>query len=81
MWVWLGTSLSDCSGRKVHKTDPYMVVCMLIYKGRFYVCGHGLGTPLADCSRRRVHKIDMVVCMLLYKGRLYVLYMRLTLIV
>ena len=24
-------SLTDCSGRRVHKIDPYMVVCMLLY--------------------------------------------------
>jgi len=52
---------------------------MLLYKGRFYVCGCGLGTSLADCSGRRVHKVDpyMVVCM----GQFYVLHIRLTLIV
>jgi len=53
----LGTSLTDCSGRRVHKIDPYMVVWMLLHKGRFYVCGCGLGTSLTDCSGRRVHKI------------------------
>ena len=54
----LGTSLSDCSGRRIHKIDPYMVIGMLLYKGRFYVCGCGLGTSLADCFGRRVHKIN-----------------------
>ena len=76
----LSTSLADCSVRRVHKIEPYMVVWMLLYKGRFYVCGCGLGTSRTDC---RVHKIDpyMVVCMLLCKERFYVLYIRLTLIV
>ena len=54
----LGMSLSDCSGRRLHKIDPYMMVCMLLYKGRFYVCRCGLGTSLADCFGRRVHEID-----------------------
>jgi len=31
----LGTSLTDCSGWRVHKIDTYMVVWMLLYKGRF----------------------------------------------
>ena len=26
----LDTSLCDCSGRRVHKIDPYMVVCMRV---------------------------------------------------
>ena len=54
----LSTSLAECSGRRVHKIDPYMVVWRLLYKGRFYVCGCGLGTSLADCFGRRVHKIN-----------------------
>ena len=32
MWAWLG-SLSDCSGRRIHKIDPYMVIGMPLYKG------------------------------------------------
>ena len=32
-----GTSLADCSGSRVHKIDPYRVICMLLYEERFYV--------------------------------------------
>ena len=48
-------SLTDCSGRRVHKIDPYMVVCMLLYKGRFYVLYIRL-TLIVQGSV--VHKID-----------------------
>ena len=40
-----------------------MMVCMLLYEGQFYACGHGLGTSLADCSGR-LYKIDP--CMVTY---------------
>ena len=32
----LGKSLADCSGSRVHKIDPYMVICILLYEGRSY---------------------------------------------
>jgi len=37
-----------------------IMICMLLYKGRFYVCGHGLGTSLSDCSGRGIHKIALI---------------------
>ena len=59
---------------EVHTTGCYFcLVCMLLYKGRFYICGCGLGY-IPGCSGRKVHKIDpyMMVCMLLYEGQFYV---------
>jgi len=54
----LGMSLADCSGRRVHKIDPYMVTyydCIRVdfmYMGVAWVC---------PCSGRRVDKIDPLV--------------------
>ena len=81
--AWVHPCLIALEGEYIRLTLIIMVIGMLLYKGRFYVCGCGLGTSLADCFGRRVHKIDpyMLVCMLLYKGQFYVLYIRLTLIV
>jgi len=50
VWHGMGMVLADCSRRRVHNIDPYMVLYMLLYKGRFYVCGRGLGTSMGDCS-------------------------------
>ena len=77
-------SLADCSGRRVHKIDPYMVTYYGCIRVDFYVCGHGLSTSLADCSGRRVHKINPLIwwyaCYYI-RVDFYVLYIRLTLIV
>jgi len=43
--AWVRPCLIALEGG-VHKIDPYMMVCMLLYKGWFYVCGCGLGTSL-----------------------------------
>jgi len=45
--AWVHPCLIALEGE--YKIDPYMVICMLLYKGQFYVCRCGLGTSLADC--------------------------------
>ena len=68
-----GTSLADCSGGKVHKIDPYMMVCMLLYNSQFLFVGVAWVHPRLIALEGE-HKIDpyMVVRTLLYKGWFYV---------
>ena len=47
---WVHPWLIALEGEYIRLTLIIMMVCMLLYEGRFYVCGHGLGTSLADCS-------------------------------
>jgi len=51
----LGMSLADCSGRRVHKIDPYMVTYYDCIRVDFMYMGVAWVRP---CSGRRVDKID-----------------------
>ena len=54
--AWVHPCLIALEGEYI-KLPIYMVICMLLYKGRFYVCRCGLGTSLAGCFGRRVYMV------------------------